>query len=136
MIHSRLIACLALSVIAIALVPKLLFGNAPPRNSVSRLTTKRSFEKVRYQTGVWERAARTEPAAAAQVDALFEQLLSHDAPPPPIVSDEQFIRRVFLDLTGKLPTTEEVRQFEADSDVQKRSKLIDRLLQSDAYAAN
>ena len=41
-----------------------------------------------------------------------------------------------LDLTGKLPTTEEVRQFEADSDVQKRSKLIDRLLQSDAYAAN
>jgi hypothetical protein len=43
-------------VIVILLVPKLLFGNGGPRNSVSLISTaKQSFAKVRSQTGVWER---------------------------------------------------------------------------------
>lgn len=44
-------------------------------------------------------------------------------------SDEVFVRRVFLDILGVLPTVEETRSFLADEDPEKRAKLIDRLLQ-------
>src|SRR6516164_9465369 len=113
MIRSRSVACITMSmavIILVILVPKLLFGNAPTRNSVSRLATKQSFGEVRSQTGVWERGVRgVESATAGHIDALFDQLLSHDASPPALVKDEQFIRRVYLDLTGKLPGPDEVR---------------------------
>ena len=48
--------------------------------------------------------------------------------PSGLCSDEVFLRRVTLDITGLLPTVEEYQQFLADTDPQKRSKLIDRLL--------
>ena len=49
--------------------------------------------------------------------------------------DAEFLRRVSLDITGTLPSAEEVRQFLADSSADKRSKKIDELLETPAYAA-
>lgn len=49
-------------------------------------------------------------------------------------SDAEFIRRASLDVTGMLPGAEEARQFLADADPDKRWKLVDRLLESPAYA--
>ena len=48
-------------------------------------------------------------------------------------SDATFIRRAFLDAAGILPTAEEVEDFLADKSPDKRSKLIDRLLERDEY---
>lgn len=48
-------------------------------------------------------------------------------------SDNQFLRRVYLDLIGILPTEEEVRDFLADPSPQKRSTLIDSLLERPEY---
>src|SRR5205823_9463324 len=48
--------------------------------------------------------------------------------------DEQFLRRVTLDLTGKLPTPTEISSFVADTEARKRVKVIDKLLDSDAFA--
>ena len=45
-----------------------------------------------------------------------------------------FLRRVYLDVIGTLPTPEEARAFLADKDPQKRSKLIDRLLEREEFA--
>jgi hypothetical protein len=53
--------------------------------------------------------------------------------PSDLCSDEQFIRRVSLDLTGTLPTPDEVRKFIADRDPAKRDKLIDALLERPEY---
>ena len=50
-------------------------------------------------------------------------------PPSPTASDSMFLRRAFLDTIGVLPTEEESRAFLADSDPDKRNKLIDRLLE-------
>ena len=47
-----------------------------------------------------------------------------------------FLRRVTLDLTGKLPTPKEVEAFTKDPDPNKRRKKIDQLLKSEAYAIN
>ena len=48
--------------------------------------------------------------------------------------DSTFMRRAFLDAAGILPTAEEVETFLADQDPNKRSKLIDQLLNRDEYA--
>lgn len=48
-------------------------------------------------------------------------------------SDDVFIRRVSLDLTGTLPTPEEWLAFRDDKDPEKRAKLIDDLMQRDAF---
>ena len=50
---------------------------------------------------------------------------------PGLVDDAAFLRRVFLDLTGLLPTGERVRSFLADSAPDKREKLVDELLSDD-----
>jgi Protein of unknown function (DUF1549)/Protein of unknown function (DUF1553) len=57
------------------------------------------------------------------------------APGPP-VSDAAFVRRAYLDITGKLPAPDAIYNFVGDSDPKKRSKLIETLLNSDAYARN
>jgi hypothetical protein len=54
--------------------------------------------------------------------------------PSELCSDEQFLRRASLDITGTLPTPTRVRAFVADRDPDKRSKLIDALLESPEYA--
>ncbi len=48
--------------------------------------------------------------------------------PSPLCDDATFLRRAFLDATGSLPTIDETTAFLADSDANKRTKLIDRLL--------
>jgi hypothetical protein len=50
--------------------------------------------------------------------------------------DATFLRRVYLDLVGTVPTYDETREFLADGDPRKREKLIDRLLADPRYATN
>jgi hypothetical protein len=54
--------------------------------------------------------------------------------PSGLCTDEQFIRRVSLDITGTLPTLAEVAAFVADKDPAKRTKLIDSLLDKPEYS--
>jgi hypothetical protein len=54
--------------------------------------------------------------------------------PSELCSDEQFIRRVFLDITGTLPTPAQVKKFLADDNSKKRDKLIDALLEKPEYS--
>lgn len=49
-------------------------------------------------------------------------------------NDETFIRRVYLDITGTLPTTDAVRSFVADRTGDKRDRLVDRLVETPEYA--
>lgn len=55
--------------------------------------------------------------------------------PAPLADDATFLRRVFLDVTGGLPTPEEIRAFAADKDPAKRAKKIDELLRHPGHAA-
>ncbi len=54
--------------------------------------------------------------------------------PSELCTDGEFIRRVSLDLCGRLPTPEEVKVFLADKSSAKRAALIDRLLEDRDYA--
>jgi hypothetical protein len=55
--------------------------------------------------------------------------------PSPVADDATFLRRVTVDLCGRLPTTAEASAFLADTAADKRAKLIDRLLESPDYPA-
>jgi len=54
------------------------------------------------------------------------------APAAP-ASDAEFLRRVMLDLAGKIPTVSEVRRFVADQSTDKRQRKVDELLESPRY---
>ncbi|RCS49278.1 DUF1549 domain-containing protein [Bremerella cremea] len=55
--------------------------------------------------------------------------------PSDLTTDEQFLRRVSLDIAGTLPTPTEIRSFVADTNPDKRSQKIDQLLETPAYVA-
>jgi hypothetical protein len=64
---------------------------------------------------------------------VFNKLAALRIPPSPPASDIAFVRRVFLDTIGTLPTPAEVKSFIDDADPQKRAKLIDSLLERPEY---
>lgn len=53
--------------------------------------------------------------------------------PAPPVDDARFLRRVTLDITGSIPTSEAVKKFLANQSPNKRAEVIEELLQSPAY---
>ena len=65
---------------------------------------------------------------------IFTKLKAVGMPPSEICSDSTFIRRVSLDITGRLPSVKATKAFLADQDPAKRDKLIDQLLDSPEYA--
>jgi hypothetical protein len=68
-------------------------------------------------------------APQGKIDELvFARLKQRGIQPAGLCSDGVFVRRVYLDVIGTLPTAEEARQFLQDRDPNKRRVLIDRLL--------
>ncbi|MEX0716441.1 MAG: DUF1549 and DUF1553 domain-containing protein [Planctomycetaceae bacterium] len=66
--------------------------------------------------------------------AVFAKLKLLGVPPSELCDDATFIRRVSLDIAGRIPTAEEVGAFLADTAADKREKLVDKLLDSPEYA--
>jgi hypothetical protein len=74
---------------------------------------------------------------SAQVDSLFDGLYGASrTQASPLVGDEAFVRRVYLDVAGKLPTPEQIEGFCAESAPDKRARLVEALLASPDYARN
>jgi len=61
-------------------------------------------------------------------ESIEERLQRAKLTPAPLANDAEFLRRVSLDLTGRLPAPEQVRAFLADPAVDKRARLVDELL--------
>jgi hypothetical protein len=75
------------------------------------------------------------PAPKNFIDGhVFARLKLLRIQPSPLCTDEEFLRRVYLDVCGILPTPEETRKFLADTSPDKRGKLIDHLLQRPEYS--
>ena len=64
---------------------------------------------------------------------VFAKLQRFQILPSELSSDQEFLRRVCLDLTGMLPPPQRVREFVADKDPNKRDRLIEILLNSPEY---
>lgn len=67
-------------------------------------------------------------------EVVFDRLRQLQINPAPLAEDHVFLRRIFLDLLGILPTEQEAKSFLADTSPGKRDTLIDTLLQRDEFA--
>jgi len=65
---------------------------------------------------------------------VFANLKQIGIPPSPICDDSTFLRRVSLDIGGRLPTLEETKAFTADKAPDKRDRAVEALLNSPDYA--
>ena len=66
---------------------------------------------------------------------VLDKLKAKNIQPARVCSDSVFVRRVYLDVIGTLPTLEETQVFLKDTNPKKREALIDRLLARDEFAA-
>lgn len=77
-------------------------------------------------------------ANSFQADNFIDELMSRQwrqlqLSPAPMADDGEFVRRVYLDLIGTLPSPEDVRRFLASTADDKRAQLIDELLERGEY---
>ncbi len=74
---------------------------------------------------------------AKALDGLVDKTLSEaKVAPARLTTDEEFVRRVYLDVTGELPDPARIIAFCRLRDNSKRAKLIDELLETNSYARN
>ena len=78
-------------------------------------------------------AASTLPARSFIDEEIFGTLAAQNVPSAALSTDEEFLRRVTLDLTGKLPAPADIRAFVGSDSASKRDEAIERLLASPAY---
>ena len=80
-------------------------------------------------------ASPTLPPQVTEINSAIEQQWrDFEIKPAPEVEDDRWCRRVFLDLIGRIPSVDELNEFLADNAAQRRSNLVERLLEDDRYA--
>jgi hypothetical protein len=122
-----------LSGLALFAVPLLAVAD-PKDDKKKRYPTPLSGAGVSVMPAAWQKA-QIKPLSAAELDALLHHhQQAEQLTPSPRTTDEQFLRRVMLDLIGRLPTAQELQDFVADPASDKRPQLIDRLLASEEFA--
>ena len=76
-------------------------------------------------------------SASSRIDAIIRfDLQKHDLQPNQPVGDIQFVRRVYLDVIGRIPTDQELASFFADKGRDRRARLIDELLDSPGHESH
>ena len=70
------------------------------------------------------------PAEQEPLHLIIDHHLTNAGDESAVCSDTEFLRRVFLDLTGLPPAADEVREFSADATLNKRARVVERLLNS------
>jgi hypothetical protein len=105
-------------------------GADQPGNPAVTPTVSPGPAAVMDDTGVKE--------AAKAIDALIDAAIAKQAglKVKPRTRDDQFLRRVYLDLAGRIPTVEEAGEFLASKKKDKRETLVKKLLASEAYVSN
>ncbi len=90
---------------------------------------------VSSSLGAADLAPTDDPAAlGALIDrAVADGYAAHKATPAPLADDAEYLRRVYLDLAGRIPRNAEVRQFLDDKAPDKRVRVVNDLLKSGQY---
>lgn len=78
--------------------------------------------------GIATTSARADDALHVRIDSMIEE--ASFGAVAPVASDGEFLRRLYLDLTGSIPPADVARSFLDDESADKRTKIIDRLLNS------
>jgi mono/diheme cytochrome c family protein len=99
---------------------------------VAALKPQSSSTGVKKSNPIDPKKIPSEPTAAMEY-LLAAGWKNRGIKPAPLCDDQTFVRRVFLDLAGRIPTREEADAFLKDSKPQKRARLVDQLLAGDDF---
>jgi Protein of unknown function (DUF1549)/Protein of unknown function (DUF1553) len=117
-------------------------ANKAQRKKQNAARKEKLAESDQAKVPLPERPAKTvtpPTLTSAELDRLIAQHMLKNDPkvePAPKTSDVEFVRRIYFDLIGRPPTTEQFHAFVRDRSKEKRGQLIDTLLNSRDYAHN
>jgi hypothetical protein len=81
-----------------------------------------------------EQPGRNAAAVAAEIDRhLAKRWTERKVEPAAVADDAEFLRRVYLDIAGRIPSVEEARSFLGDKRPDRRARLVERLLGGTRY---
>jgi len=84
-----------------------------------------------------DQAGRDAAELAKKIDRLLAKCWADAAvTPAPLADDAEFLRRVYLDLAGRIPSVSEAQAFLKDTRADRRGRLVDQLLASPRYVAH
>ncbi len=125
---------LLLTVIVIGLPLSAQPGSAPKPNhhpAPSVTSSRPELDRLTTKIGNSIGGRSTQTSAVARQnyidDFIFGKMERDRIPHAPLSSDEEFLRRVHIDLTGRIPEPKQIRDFLADADPKKRDRVIDEL---------
>jgi hypothetical protein len=98
--------------------------------STSEAQSRRSGSKSEFSTGF------DDPVVTMINEHIRQGWTDNEVEPSEVADDAEWLRRVYLDLAGHIPSAEEVDAFLNDKNAAKRSDVIRRLLEDEAYAHN
>ena len=133
-----------MKILVFALVPALALSqdtNCPAYPQAERTELNRSIEldqlAFQYAANVRKMKAGRIANASARVNfidnRIFDKMDQDRVVAAPASGDSEFLRRVSVHLSGRIPTVERAKNFLADASPDKRAKLIEELLTSTAY---
>ncbi len=111
-------------------------ATATHRDLVSRSTemvSRSLIDAIDEQTEISLVSPQDVPRKNFIDDSLFDRMARDNVMSAPICGDAEFIRRVYLDITGRIPSAVDVTAFLADTAANKRDALVDRLISSPEY---
>ncbi len=101
------------------------------RNSISQIT---EAVAARFdQEGIALVPPESMPRKNFVDNLVFDKMQSAGVQSAPVCTDEEFIRRIYLDLTGRIPSPDDVTNFQKDQNPNKRDILIDALINSPEF---
>ena len=99
------------------------------------LNRDREFQRHRLAAASPHNHALSIPASNNFIDDLvFGKMRSDGVDAADLTTDSEFVRRVYLDLSGRIPTLDQAQSFFSNTASDRRSRLVEQLLTSDAYA--
>ncbi|MEM8912414.1 MAG: DUF1549 and DUF1553 domain-containing protein [Planctomycetota bacterium] len=108
----------------------------PAKIRLPESVRERSTVKLKVKPVKASRRSMVASAAATLDGYVEQQLVSEGVTPGELCNDQTFLRRIYLDVAGRIPTLSEATAFLESKDPQRREKLIDQLLNSPDYVSN
>jgi len=128
-----LIFGVGVSLLTLATLPLLGADPAAAKKEEDSVWESAKPRKREFSTGAEGETERI----TVEVDKLIRQSWSDNEIRPSVVaSDEEWVRRVYLDLVGHIPTLEQTKKFLGSRERNKRAALIDELLASPDFVDN
>ncbi|MFN0166811.1 MAG: DUF1553 domain-containing protein [Bryobacteraceae bacterium] len=110
------------------------FREAEQRFRVESASRVARLGKSLNAAGVRRSVPASSIPVANFIDAeIFRRLAADNTPSAELSTDQEYLRRLYLDLAGRLPSAAEVRGFLEDSSADKRAALREKLLYSDEF---